>query len=108
MKRTIGIIGGMGPLATCDLFRKIIAITDTACDQAHIRVNIDNTEISDRTVAPTVCSRWALIMPCNAAHYFHSCVAKTVAVPLWNMLRKLQNTPNRKALLALDCWQQMA
>ena len=33
MKKTIGIIGGMGPLATCDLFRKIIDTTDAGCDQ---------------------------------------------------------------------------
>ena len=50
MKKTIGIVGGMGPLATCDLFKKIIELTDASCDQEHVRVCIDNnTEISDRT-----------------------------------------------------------
>ena len=30
MKKIIGIIGGMGPLATADLFEKIIRATDAA------------------------------------------------------------------------------
>lgn len=32
-KKTIGIIGGMGPLATADLFRKIVTHTQATCDQ---------------------------------------------------------------------------
>ena len=32
-KKTIGILGGMGPLATADLFEKIIHATDAARDQ---------------------------------------------------------------------------
>ena len=36
MKKTIGIVGGMGPLATCDLFKKIIELTDASCDQEHV------------------------------------------------------------------------
>ena len=52
MKKTIGIIGGMGPLATADLFRKIVLMTDAKCDQEHPRVLIDcNTNIPDRTAA---------------------------------------------------------
>ena len=29
MKKTIGILGGMGPLATADLFTKIVSMTKT-------------------------------------------------------------------------------
>ena len=51
-KKTIGIIGGMGPLATADLFRKIVEHTEAACDQEHIHILIDNnTNIPDRTKA---------------------------------------------------------
>ena len=32
MKKTIGILGGMGPLATADLFRKITLFTKAGCD----------------------------------------------------------------------------
>ena len=117
MKKTIGIIGGMGPLATCDLFRKIIDITDASCDQEHIRICIDNnTEIPDRTAAIVAggtdpveqMSRSAkglqvmgadvLIMPCNTAHYFHKRVAETVKTPLLNMLEETAAYARQKGI----------
>ena len=117
MKKTIGIIGGMGPLATCDLFRKIIDITYASCDQEHIRVCIDNnTEIPDRTAAIVAggadpveqMSRSAkglqamgadvLIMPCNTAHFFHARVAETVDVPLLNMLEETAKCAKEKGM----------
>ena len=52
MKKTLGIIGGMGPLATADLFKKIVEHTEASCDQEHIHILIDNnTNIPDRTKA---------------------------------------------------------
>ena len=42
MKKTIGILGGMGPLATADLFRKIVTMTKASCDNDHIRIYIDD------------------------------------------------------------------
>ena len=49
-KKSVGIIGGMGPMATADLFRKITALTKAGKDSEHIRVYIDsNPEIPDRT-----------------------------------------------------------
>ena len=42
MSKTIGILGGMGPLATADLFRKITCLTKASCDNDHIRVYIDS------------------------------------------------------------------
>ena len=51
-KKIIGILGGMGPAATADLFTKIINSTDASCDQEHLHVIIDsNTNIPDRTEA---------------------------------------------------------
>ena len=105
MTGTIGIIGGMGPMATADLFRKIVLHTQAACDQEHIHILIDNnTAIPDRTAAllaggpdplPQMAksARWlenggadCLIMPCNTAHCYHSQLQKTVHIPLLNML----------------------
>ena len=49
-KRTIGILGGMGPLATADLFQKITLHTAAIFDQEHPRVCIDsNTNIADES-----------------------------------------------------------
>ena len=42
MRKTIGILGGMGPLATADLFRKIVLLTDAGSDNEHIRIYVDN------------------------------------------------------------------
>ena len=89
MKKTIGILGGMGPMATADLFRKIVSLTDAVGDSGHIRVYIDsNVSIPDRTAAildggedpvPAMtdslrklerCGADCIIMPCNTAHYF--------------------------------------
>ena len=43
MKKSIGILGGMGPLATADLFKKIVLLTKAGCDNDHIRIYIDDT-----------------------------------------------------------------
>ena len=52
IKRTIGILGGMGPEATLDCFGKIIKNTPAQRDQDHLRVVIDsNPSVPDRTAA---------------------------------------------------------
>ena len=126
MKATIGIVGGMGPLATCDLFRKIIDATDAASDQEHVRVVIDNnTEIPDRTAAilaggadpvpelkksaEGLCAMGAdlLVMPCNTAHYFYDFVQESASVPVLHMLRETAGVLKRQGrktvgLLATD------
>ena len=103
--KTIGIIGGMGPLATADLFRKIVCHTKASCDQEHIHILIDNnTAIPDRTAAllhggedplPQMkkSAHWlelggadCLIMPCNTAHNYHTALQKEVSIPILNMI----------------------
>lgn len=102
--KTIGIIGGMGPLATVHLFERIVLRTKAQKDQDHIRVLIDsNTNIPDRTkaiigdgedpVKELVNSAKILeksgadflIMPCNTAHYFIDEIKKSVNIPFLNM-----------------------
>ena len=106
MKKTIGIIGGMGPLATADLFEKIVGHTKAACDQEHLHVVIDsNTNIPDRTAAllhggadplPELVKSAGrlekmgadvLIMPCNTAHNYYDGIAAAVSVPVLHMVR---------------------
>ena len=105
MKKTIGILGGMGPMATADLFRKIVACTDAAGDNDHIRVYIDsNASIPDRTAAilsggedpvPAMadalrhlelCGADCLVMPCNTAHYFLPRLAPLTKLPVLSMI----------------------
>ena len=50
--KTIGILGGMGPMAAYDLGMKILTNTEASCDQENIPVILDNnTRIADRTAA---------------------------------------------------------
>lgn len=125
-KKTIGIIGGMGPLATVDLFEKIVRHTRAASDQEHLRVVIDsNTAIPDRTAALlrggegpvpelTATARrleamgaQVLIMPCNTAHNYYDQVAASVSVPVLHMVRLtaqalVDRGVKRAGLLATD------
>ncbi len=107
MTKTVGIIGGMGPAATCDLMEKIIALTRASRDQEHLHVIADvNTAIPDRTEAilhggPDPAPEMVksarrlesagaelLIMPCNTAHYFYDDVAAAVGIPVLHMARE--------------------
>ncbi len=104
MKKSIGILGGMGPLATADLLRKITLHTRAACDADHIRVFIDsNPAIPDRTAAilsggadpvPEMthalrslekCGADCIIMPCNTAHYFLPRLQALTGIPFISM-----------------------
>lgn len=125
-KKIIGIIGGMGPLATADLFQKIILHTQASCDQEHLHVCIDsNTNIPDRTEAllhggadpvpeMTRSARHlasigaqVLIMPCNTAHGFYEQVQSAVDVPVLHMIALTRDAltargVRRAGLLATD------
>lgn len=111
MKKSVGILGGMGPLATADLFRKIVLLTAAACDNGHIRVYIDdNPSIPDRTAAildggadpmPAMtdslrkleaCGADCIIMPCNTAHYFLPRLQALTEVPFLSMLEATAKT----------------
>ena len=48
--KQLGIIGGMGPQATLDLYQKIINLTPASKDQDHLHIVIDSfAQIEDRT-----------------------------------------------------------
>ena len=50
MKKTLGIIGGVGPLATMLIGEMIVRRTKAQKDQEHVHTIIDNdTSIPDRT-----------------------------------------------------------
>lgn len=118
VKKVIGILGGMGPLATADLYKKIVLNTDAGCDQEHIHTIIDsNTAIPDRTaallngaaspIAEMVKSAKTLekagadiiIMPCNTAHNYHSDIEAAVSVPVLHMIRLTKDSLKRKGIV---------
>lgn len=46
----VGVLGGVGPLATSRLLRRVIELTDASADQAHANLLVlDHAAIPDRT-----------------------------------------------------------
>ena len=114
-KKVIGILGGMGPEATADLFRMIIRATPAEKDQDHIRVIIDsNPKIPDRTAAITDegpsplpemmktaknlerAGADLIIIPCNTAHYYYEKLKKSVRIPVLNMVELTAQTVRKR------------
>ena len=107
IKKTDGIIGGMGPGATALLFQKIIDHTDAKMDAEHIHILIDNRpSIPDRTAAilnrddtpvRKICESGKrleemgaelIAIPCNTSHYFYPYIQENLDVPVINMLEE--------------------
>lgn len=105
MTKKVGILGGMGPLATVDLFAKIVENTPAERDQEHLRIIIDNhPQIPPRVEAalygaesplPAMVESARLlenagvdfiVMPCNTAHFWLKDLAAAVAVPVYDMI----------------------
>ncbi len=105
VRKTIGVLGGMGPLATADLFLRITQKTPAEKDQEHIRVIINSDpQIPDRTAyilrrgesplprlteAACKLELWGadfIVMPCNTAHFFAGEIQRHLSVPLLNMI----------------------
>jgi aspartate racemase len=100
----IGVLGGMGPWATLDLFRRILALTPAQRDQDHLHVIIENNPaVPDRTAAirgegespfpalvegaQRLMSAGAdfIVMPCNTAHHWIAELRDAVAAPILDM-----------------------
>lgn len=109
-EKIIGILGGMGPEATIDLFQKIVKLTPAKKDQDHLRIIIDNNpKIPDRSNAilndgedplPELIKTARslekagvdfIIMPCNTAHYFFEDIQKNVRIPILHMIQETAN-----------------
>lgn len=125
-RKVLGIIGGMGPMATADLFIKIVEMTDAGCDAEHLHILIDNnTDIPDRTKsilsgsdeplkfmaesADRLAAQGAdiLLLPCHTAHYYYDELQKRSRLPVINMLSVLVEASRssgcrRLGLLATD------
>jgi aspartate racemase len=104
--RLIGILGGMGPLATADLMRKIILATPAARDQDHVPMVIWSVpQVPDRQKALALqgpsplpameegiaqlnragASRIAIA--CNTAHHWHAELQRKSAAPIFHIAR---------------------
>ncbi len=103
--KTIGILGGMGPAATVEFFRRLVVATPAATDQEHLHIVIDNDPaVPDRTRAllhggPSPVGALVamarrlegvgadvLAMPCNTAHAYLDAIREAVALPVVDMV----------------------
>lgn len=94
----LGILGGMGPLATADFFAKLVAVTPATRDEDHIPVVLASLpDIPPRV--PAILANGAsplpalldardrllaagatlLAMPCNTAHHWFDALARCAA-----------------------------
>lgn len=103
----LGILGGMGPLATQLLYKMIIDNTAASCDQEHIdMIILSHAKIPDRTEAiksgntkkvfhallddvlmlgENGCT--AVAIPCNTSHYFYDALQAESDIPIINMVK---------------------
>jgi aspartate racemase len=110
-ERVIGILGGMGPEATADLFLEIIRLTPARKDQDHVPVLIfSNPRIPDRTRAilgagedplPALVETAKALerggagivtVPCNAAHHYVPMIQEKIGIPILNMIEETCRT----------------
>lgn len=101
----LGVLGGMGPLATADFLQKLVAATPAGRDQEHIPVVVyGDCTTPDRTAAvlgqgpsplPQLvegieflnAARCALIaIPCNSAHCWYPEMATASRVPVLHIV----------------------
>lgn len=104
--RTLGIIGGMGPEATQQMYRGIIEATDARSDQEHIDIIIfSHASMPDRTAALKSgnteslvgllkrdakllesCGAEVLAIPCNTSHAFIGDIRESVGIEVLDMV----------------------
>ncbi|MYS10743.1 amino acid racemase [Streptomyces sp. SID6041] len=102
----LGILGGMGPLATADFYRRVVERTPVGSDQAHLPVVMwADPAIPDRTAAllgagpspvPALVegARWlqragvsCIAVPCNTAHAYVEQLSKATGIEVLDMIR---------------------
>lgn len=101
MRKTAGVLGGMGPDATVDFMAKVIAATPAQTEQEHVRLLVDqNPAVPSRQAAlldngedpgPALAAMAVglqqagadfLVLPCNTAFAFAPAIRAAVDIPL--------------------------
>lgn len=103
-RRRLGVLGGMGPLATIDFLDKLVDATPATRDQQHIPLVVRFCpEVPDRVDAllrggpspePALvaaaqsleqCGAECIAIPCNTAHFWHAAVQRSVSIPVMHI-----------------------
>ena len=106
--KTLGVIGGLGPMATAYFMQLVTSMTDAARDQDHLHMIVfSRPDTPDRTgyilgrirenPAPVMIDSGKklaalgaerIVVPCNTAHYFHAQMEEEIGVPIVHMIRE--------------------
>ncbi len=104
--KTLGVLGGIGPMSTVYFYELLTSMTDAACDQDHLDIVISSRATTpDRTAfivgesdddpldamipdAKRLVDFGAdmIAIPCNTAHYFYDQLQAAVPVPMLNII----------------------
>lgn len=108
MQNSLGMIGGVGPLASAYFYEMIINMTDASMDQEHINMIIlSHASIPDRTAyilgksmenpypylledVKTLDKMGVkeIVIPCNTSCYFHEELQKNTKIPIYNLVEE--------------------
>ena len=83
LPKVLGILGGLGPMATVYFYEMLTRHTQAARDQDHIDVIINS-----RATTPDRTSADVIAIPCNTAHYFYDRLNETIPIPILNMVEE--------------------
>lgn len=106
--KTVGVIGGLGPMATVYFFDMVVRLTDAKTDQDHVDMIIANRATTpDRTdyiignsdkspvdilIKDTKmlekCNSDFIVITCNTAHYFYDEISNSVGIPVINIIEE--------------------
>jgi aspartate racemase len=101
----VGVLGGMGPLATIDFLRKMVDATPATSDQEHVPVVVSSIpQVPDRTQAfrgagPSPLQAMVasgrrlaeagaglIVMPCNTAHLWFDELQRELGLPMLHLV----------------------
>ena len=107
-EKILGVLGGLGPLATVYFMDLIVKMTEAKKDQEHISmIVLNHAAIPDRTEfildaskpnplpmmiedAKKLQSAGAdyVVMPCNTAHFFYEQIQHNIDIPMLNIIEE--------------------
>ncbi len=109
-RKTVGVMGGMGPDATVDFMAKVISMTDSGSDQDHVHMIVDQdptvpnrqrairegrTDVTDALGAMGKRLEDAgadfLVMVCNTAHVFLDGMHARTSIPFISIIDESVN-----------------
>lgn len=125
--KTLGILGGMGPMASQLLYQKITTHTKASCDQEHLNLLLySHCTLPDRSQGIqegktqelvsllgadlTMLEKMGaevLAIPCNTCHHFLSDLQEVVGITILNMINLTveavaKRNPKKVAILATE------